>query len=71
MIQGQDKENIVCDCGGPSKDNGKYTGWIQLHKNGIYHADLLNTNAIYETREDAVTAMQSIVDEVRSMELDE
>ena len=61
-------DNIVCAAGGPSKSNGKYAGWINLNRDGEFHRYLLNTDARYDTGEEAEAAMQALVAEIRAMD---
>ena len=62
-------KDIKCQAGGPSKINGKYTGWITLFKDGNYDHELLNTESIYDTKEDAINEMKKLVKEVRKIKL--
>ncbi len=58
--------NVGANVGGPS-DNGKYVGWIEIKetKKSKYHP-LLNTEPIYDTKADALKAMQKTIDEIKS-----
>jgi len=49
--------------------DGKYVGWIEIEESdeSRYHP-LLNTEPIYETEEDALKAMQKIIDEIKNNE---
>lgn len=61
-------DDIVCDAGGPT-ENGKYSGWIQLYRNGEYDHDLVSTEPVYDSKQDAIFAMQELVKTVRAMDL--
>ncbi len=67
-IQGND-DNIHCDAGGPSKRNGKYVGWISLWRNGELHCELLSTEPVFDTSEEAIKYMEDIVTKVRTLKL--
>lgn len=54
---------VKCDAGGPDKD-GKYVGWIMLDVDRWH--PLLNTEPIYSSNEEAIKAMQLIVDKIRA-----
>lgn len=58
------REDIVMSYGGPSKENGKYVGWITLGEEDHYRS-LLNTLAIYDTAEVAENAMKDLVKEIK------
>ena len=63
-------QDIVCTAGGPNK-NGKWAGWINLHKpNGDYDHPLISTNAVYDSKRKAIKAMKDLVKEVMAMDLD-
>lgn len=62
-------DDIVCDAGGPTKKEGKYVGWIQLYRNGEYDHDLVSTEPVYDSKQDAIFAMQELVKTVRAMDL--
>ena len=63
-IQGN---SVKCQAGGPCKEKGKYTGWIM---NDVDRWDpILNTESIYDTKEEAVAAMETLVKEVRELDL--
>ncbi len=49
--------------------NGKYVGWIEIKESdeSRYHP-LLNTEPIYKTKEDALKAMQDVIDGIKSNE---
>jgi hypothetical protein len=68
-IQGNG-DNIRCEAGGPSTDNGKYVGWISLYRDGELHKHLLSSESIFESSKDAVQYMKNVVKEVREMKLD-
>ena len=46
------RDDLVISHGGPSKNNGKYVGWITLGEDDRYRS-LVNTEAIYDTPEEA------------------
>lgn len=65
-------DDISCYAGGPV--DGKYCGWICFNEDrgtfasggrDIRPRPLLSTEPIYDSREEAVDAMQKIVNEVR------
>lgn len=58
---------VICDAGGPSKENGKYCGWIMMDVDRWH--PLLNTETIYTTADDAKKAMLSIVSEIKKADL--
>jgi hypothetical protein len=62
--------DIKCSAGGPDK-NGKYTGWIELWRNGDLHKPMLSTQPVYDTEEEATRVMESIVSEVRALSIKE
>ena len=64
-------KDIKCTAGGPSKENGKYVGWIERWRDGNYHKPLLNSEAIYDTEKDAIKAMKEVVKEIQSKDPDE
>ncbi len=65
----RNKKDIVCGFEGPLKDIGKYTGWIQLHKIGTFHSEVLRTKAVFLSGKNAIAAMENIVKEIKQMEL--
>lgn len=69
IIQTNDPKDIICDAGGPSK-NGKWTGWISLYRDGEFHTDLCNTEAIYKTKKEAIKKMKELVKEIRKINLE-
>ena len=58
------REDIIITHGGPSKNNGKYTGWITLGEED-YCRPLLNSQDIYDTPKDAEEAMHDIVKKIK------
>jgi len=60
------REDIIITYGGPSKDNGKYAGWITLGEEDRCRP-LLNTTAIYDTPVDAEKAMKDLVVEIKGI----
>lgn len=62
-------DDIVCAAGGPSRENGKFCGWIELYRNGEYDHALLSSPAIYDSEEVAIKEMENIVTKVRSIGL--
>ena len=64
IIQGND---VDCYSTGPDK-NGKYAGWLSRMGRRNYRA-LINTGAMYETPEEAVSEMNKIVDGVKQLKL--
>ena len=61
--------NIKCDAAGPSPENGKYSGWINLWKRGAFHQPLLNSEPVYESEEKAIEAMKEVVKAVRAADV--
>jgi hypothetical protein len=55
------RDDIVATAGGPT-DNGKFVGWITLGQLDRFRP-LLNTEPIYNTKEEAVAAMKAIIEE--------
>ena len=54
---------VVCSAGGPA-NNGKYVGWITLREEDRYRP-LLNSEAIYNSAEEAKSEMEKVVSQVR------
>ncbi len=59
--------NVRCQAGGPCKKTGKWVGWIM--KNEDRWGPLLNTEPIYSSRKEAVTAMKNFVKEIKKLNL--
>ena len=59
--------NVRCEAGGPTKDEGKYVGWVMLDVQRWH--PLFSTQPIYDTKEEAVKAMEEIVEEIRKMDV--
>lgn len=59
-----DNDLIKCDAGGPDKD-GKYAGRILLNNAGKWYS-LSISEPIYDSAEEAILAMQGIVDRIRA-----
>ncbi len=57
------RDDIVVSAGGPD-GNGKWMGWITLGQEDRFRP-LLNSEAIYNTSQEATEAMLKVVDEVR------
>jgi hypothetical protein len=57
------RDDIVATAGGPTKD-GKFVGWITLGQLDRFRP-LLNTEPIYNTKEEAVVAMKKIIEEIQ------
>jgi hypothetical protein len=64
-IQGN---KVSCQAGGPSPDNGKWVGWVMMDVDRW--APLLNTEPIYDSQEEAVSAMKSLVKKIRGLDMD-
>jgi hypothetical protein len=64
-------KDVVCSFGGPSKDNGKYVGWLLLFRDGEYDHELLNTEAIYDSGRKAKKAMEKLVADLRSKSIEQ
>ena len=62
-------DDIRCAAGGPSTENGKYVGWISLWRGGNLHKEMLSTDAIFDTADEAKTYMESVVAKVRDTDL--
>ncbi len=57
--------DIRADVGGPNGD-GKYVGWVVLHRpNGEHDHELLGGSSV-DTREEALEMAQSVIDIIRS-----
>jgi len=69
----QNNSNVRCEAGGPCKgppeEEGKYVGWIVLNE-GRWHP-LLNTEPIYSSAEQAIKAMEDLVEAVKKADLSE
>jgi len=63
-------DDIKCEVGGPCTEEGKFTGWIQLYRDGILHTPLLSSNPVFDDAESAKRAMEKIVADVRALSLD-
>jgi len=61
-------EDIKCTAS-EKTTNGKHVGWIELYRNGELHKPLINTEAVYDSKKDAIRAMKEVVREVRKMDL--
>ena len=68
MIQGNG-DNVKCAAGGPCKETGKWAGWIELWKDGRLHTPIVSTQPAYDSKEEAVKAMEDLVEEVRKLDL--
>ena len=69
VIQNPNGE-IKCQAGGPSKDpktEGKFVAWIELYKNGEFDRHIVNTNARFDSEEQAVAWAEGFVKAVRDM----
>ncbi len=55
------RDDLIITHGGPSKDNGKYVGWILKPEDRW--APLLNTEAIFDTAEAAEAYMRWAIEE--------
>ncbi|TSC96925.1 MAG: hypothetical protein CEN88_256 [Candidatus Berkelbacteria bacterium Licking1014_2] len=62
-------DDIRCLAGGPDKD-GKYAGWISLYRGDEYDHDLLSTNPCFQDEASAIKHMQSLVEEIRTMDIE-
>lgn len=62
-------KKVRVEVGGPSKDNGKYMGWIMLDVDRWH--PIVNTNAVFDTPEDAKKYMQDLVDDLKSCPIEE
>lgn len=61
-----DNPHVKVDVGGPS-ENGKYVGWIYIEESEeTRYQPLLNTNPIFDTKQQAIDAMQKDVDFINS-----
>ena len=64
-------EDIVCAAGGPSTEagpgQGKYAAWITLYNDGEYDHELLSTEAVFASAEDAKKWARSLVEAIRKM----
>ena len=61
------KTNVVrCEAGGPT-DEGNFVGWIM--KDVKRWEPLIQTEAIYDSKEEAIAAMKDIVADVRELDL--
>jgi hypothetical protein len=61
-------EDIICTAAGPSEE-GKYSGFIELHTDGEYDHLLISSNPVYDSKLDAVNGMLDVVKQVREAEL--
>lgn len=64
-------DNIKCSGAGPSTENGKYVGWIEMWRDGDLHKTMLSSDAVYNSENEAEKAMQEIVDKIQKMDPDE
>jgi hypothetical protein len=56
------RDDIICTSAGPV--DGKYIGWITLGPDSRYRP-LLNSDAIYNSHEEAISAMKELVDAIK------
>jgi hypothetical protein len=63
-IQSRD---VRCEAAGPDQ-NGKWAGWIMLDVDRWH--PLLNSEPIYDNAQDARTAMEKVVKEIRETEVE-
>jgi len=66
----QNNPEVYCDVGGPAKkgpEKGKYMGWIMLGRDRWH--PLLNTEPIYDTKEEALAAMEKFVADIKALDL--
>ncbi len=59
------RDDIITTFGGPDPETGKYMGWITLPAEDRYRP-LLNTEAIYDSPEEAEAAMNESVRVIRA-----
>lgn len=62
--------NIKCVATGPDASR-KYSGWIELWRDGCFHKCLVSTNPIYASDADAIKGMEAIVTAVRKLDVSE
>ena len=62
-------DDIHCETGGQSKETGKWIGVVNLYKGEFFHTTLLSSNAVFNSKDESVTGMEKIVEQVRAMEL--
>ncbi len=55
--------DVNCDAGGPD-ENGKWAGWISRMERENYRP-LISTEPVYDSKEEAVAAMEDIVKSVK------
>ena len=66
----QNNPDVYCEVGGPAEngpEKGKYVGWIMLGR-GRWRP-LLNTEPIYNTKEEALAAMEKFVADIKALDL--
>ena len=68
VIQGQG-DNIVCEPYGQHKETGKWAGAINLYHGGFFHTTLLSSEPIYDTIENAIEDMKTVVEQIRKIDL--
>jgi len=64
IIQSND---VLCQAGGPDKETGKWAGWIM--KNKQRWAPILNTEPIYDSKEEGEKAMRDFVKAIKKLDL--
>lgn len=63
------RKYILCDAGGSDK-NGMYVGWVEIDPNVAGRwTPLFNTEAIYKSKVEAVTAMKNLVEVIANIDL--
>ena len=63
-------DDVRVEAGGPSKENGKYTCWINLYNGEDFHRPIVNTQTCFDTAKAAENWGREFVDKVRAMKLD-
>lgn len=61
-------DDIVCTGAGPA-NNGKYSGFVELHADGEYDHLLLSSEPVYDSKLDAINEMLDFVKQVRETKL--
>lgn len=67
IIQAQG-ENIICDAWFYIK-KGQWVGTIELYEGGKFHSSLLESDACYGSKEEAIASMQAQVQQIRETQI--
>ena len=63
-------DDVECNGGGPDPETGKFVGWI-THGLAKRYRPLVSTKPIYDSKEAATEAIESLVKQIRSKTIEE